>query len=606
MDDKSLKLIKSFEPLWGSWYATEYLGGGSYGSVYKVRHMLDENDFSAVKILPFPPSQSEADTLARRGNTRKEIQEYYRKAVMNEIRIMRELQGISNIVDIKDYNIIERQTEYGYDVLIRMEYLQCFSEYYMKVSWTEEKVIKFGIDMCIALEFMEKKHYIHRDIKPDNIFVNDLGLFKLGDFGEAKRIDSAIRSKHGTPRYMAPEVMQFGEYKDSRVDIYSLGMILYEICNDHALPFYPAFPEIPTYDEEGEAIQRRCDGEEFPRPVHGSDALVQVIRKACAFRIEDRFHNATEFKDALRACLNKKGPGDTLSDFLSRQETSEPEAAGKSAIANPIIRKDTDMKSGQNVEWDLVEYGTYPQREILPYDEVYRVLTSNTNWSSDHTLTLGAERYLRCKKEDATYYPPHHFQDKEDAWKHGWYYWGEEDAYHYFLFEPIRWRVLHVEHGQALLLADQILNCKTFYELRYFLNLEFSFQAFSRDEGNLLITQKSGDKVSLMGMQDVSGQHPAAEYGFCSQQDCEDEGRSSRSSDYAKAMGLSFSKNEKSDWWLTDYDTTGGRIRCVLHDGYILEEGLPPNSGDVGIRPVILLDLERADLSIVSKITSKE
>ena len=336
------------------------------------------------------------------------------------------------------------------------------------------------------------------------------------------------------------------------------------------------------------------------------DALVQVIRKACAFRIEDRFHNATEFKDALWACLNKKGPGDTLSDFLSRQETSEPEAAGKSAIANPIIRKDTDMKSGQNVEWDLVEYGTYPQREILPYDEVYRVLTSNTNWSSDHTLTLGAERYLRCKKEDATYYPPHHFQDKEDAWKHGWYYWGEEDAYHYFLFEPIRWRVLHVEKGQVLLLADQILNCKTFYELRYFLNLEFSFQAFSRDEGNLLITQKSGDKVSLMGMQDVSGQHPAAEYGFCSQQDCEDEGRSSRSSDYAKAMGLSFSKNEKSDWWLTDYDTTGGRIRCVLHDGYILEEGLPPNSGDVGIRPVILLDLERADLSIVSKITSKE
>ena len=100
--------------------------------------------------------------------------------------------------------------------------------------------------MCSALELCRENNIIHRDIKPQNIFVSRYGVFKLGDFGVAKA--STIRTsadKVGTYSYMAPEVYK-GKGYDDRVDIYSLGMVLYWLLNERRGPFLPMPPQTPT------------------------------------------------------------------------------------------------------------------------------------------------------------------------------------------------------------------------------------------------------------------------------------------------------------------------------------------------------------------------
>lgn len=147
--------------------------------------------------------------------------------ISNEYRLLGALRGHPNVVNCEDQMIIPHENDMGWDIYIRMELLQSLPDYVRENGMTVDSVIKLGSDMCSALELCRENNIIHRDIKPQNIFVSRYGVFKLGDFGVAKA--STIRTsadKVGTYSYMAPEVYK-GRGYDDRVDIYSLGMVLY-------------------------------------------------------------------------------------------------------------------------------------------------------------------------------------------------------------------------------------------------------------------------------------------------------------------------------------------------------------------------------------------
>ena len=93
-----------------------------------------------------------------------------------------------------------------------------------------EEILRMGKDLCRALIECQKHNILHRDIKPANIFVSNDGDFKLGDFGVAKiaKEHQIGASVTGSYSYMAPE-MYFGESGDSRVDLYSLALVLYSM-----------------------------------------------------------------------------------------------------------------------------------------------------------------------------------------------------------------------------------------------------------------------------------------------------------------------------------------------------------------------------------------
>lgn len=307
--------IKHYEPLWGSWYVDELLGEGSFGKVYKVhKDEFGKLYYSAVKMLSIPQSEEEIER-ARLMMPEETIPTYFRGFVtdiVQEIDLMSAFKGNTNIVSIEDHKVV-RNDSMHWDILIRMELLQSLSSYMADHPLTKRDVIQLGIDISHALELCAIKNVIHRDIKPDNIFVSDYGDFKIGDFGVARHIarKNSEMSQKGTRTYMAPEVFHDEKDYGPTVDLYSLGIVMYRYLNNNRIPFMPPFPETLTPHSQEEALLRRMKGEDIIPDIPGVEPeLNDFVLKACAFKPEDRFRDATEFRTILEniAGVQSKAP----------------------------------------------------------------------------------------------------------------------------------------------------------------------------------------------------------------------------------------------------------------------------------------------------------
>ena len=213
--------------IWPGWEIVKKIGSGSYGTVYEaVKKDSYTETRSAIKVISVPQNSSELDALYSAGMPEDSTSAYLDQVVselVNEIGIMQTFKGTQNIVSIEDYDVVKKDI-LERDIYIRMELLTPLCEYMKDNVLSEKDVVKLGIDICNALVLFGKKNIIHRDIKPDNIFVNEYGNFKLGDFGIARSLENmthGLTSRIGTPNYMAPEVYK-GESYDARADIYSL------------------------------------------------------------------------------------------------------------------------------------------------------------------------------------------------------------------------------------------------------------------------------------------------------------------------------------------------------------------------------------------------
>lgn len=308
--------------VWPEWKIIEKIGEGSFGKVYKAQRTDQGKTFySAIKVITIPSSQGELSSVRSENPDEQSVKEYFHSLVedcIQEVNTMEYFRGNSHVVSVEDYKVVEYLDDIGWDIYIRMEYLTGFLDYCAGKELSEKEVLQLGIDLCKALEYCQKQNIIHRDIKPENIFVSRFGEFKLGDFGIARELDrnASGLSKKGTFSYMAPEMYK-GENYDHRVDIYSLGIVLYKLRNHNRLPFISLGKQLITYRDKESALTRRMSGEELPVPAEAGDGLSQVICKACAYRREDRYQTAEEFRDALES-LKYQNPQNT-----GRKETSE-------------------------------------------------------------------------------------------------------------------------------------------------------------------------------------------------------------------------------------------------------------------------------------------
>ena len=301
---------KRYEPFFGAWYIKRYIGAGSYGKVFEIerRDEFDTVFTGALKAITIPSSPDELEEILSDGMDRDGASTYFRdyvKDLNREIALMSKLKGHSNIVSYEDHAIHAHEDGIGWDILIRMELLTPITGYLKQnKSFTRREIIRLGIDLCRALEVCQRYNIIHRDIKPANIFISETEDFKLGDFGVA-RIASAstgASTRAGTVNYMAPEVFK-GEKYTSNVDIYSLGLVMYQLLNANRMPFYPPYPQPLTALAKERAHDRRLAGEPLPDPVNASGPLADILRKACAPVPADRFASPTEMRLALEAVL---------------------------------------------------------------------------------------------------------------------------------------------------------------------------------------------------------------------------------------------------------------------------------------------------------------
>jgi serine/threonine protein kinase len=300
--------IYQYQPLWDKWQVDELIGQGVFGKVYRVSHQeYGLTYISAVKMISIPNKDQYREAKSLIGSDANTIRNHFQEMVQslaNEVNILYSLSGNSNILGYHDHKIIEHKDKLGWDILIRMEYAKPLSKLLTEKQLAAKEVIALGIDLCSALEICARHGIIHRDIKDENIFISEEGIFKLGDFGIAMKLsqDDPTAVMWGTPHFMAPEVFH-GDSYDASVDIYSLGIVMYRLFNHGRLPFMPPYPETIRTDDHPEPLARRMRGERFPKPDQAGHALAKVIMTACAYDKKDRYMSPVKMKIDLESVL---------------------------------------------------------------------------------------------------------------------------------------------------------------------------------------------------------------------------------------------------------------------------------------------------------------
>ncbi len=284
-------------PVYPGWETVRLIGRGSFGAVYEIeRNLFGKVEKAALKQISIPQDQSDIEDLYSTGYDDASITAHYQSYladIVREYQMMVEMKGHTNVVNCDDIRYVQKDSGIGWDIYMKMELLTPMMKVLDQVK-DEKQIIKLGKDMANALVLCKNRNIIHRDIKPQNIFLSKDGDFKLGDFGIAKTAEKTCGgTKIGTYNYMAPEVYNNQPY-GHEADSYSLGMVMYWLLNDRRLPFYPAPPAVPKSSDMDKARLRRFQGDPIPAPVRGSPALQRIVLKACAFDPKDRYHSAED------------------------------------------------------------------------------------------------------------------------------------------------------------------------------------------------------------------------------------------------------------------------------------------------------------------------
>ena len=347
--------------IWPGWEIDELIGRGAYGQVYRIRRSdVGEIAYGALKVMRIPSDEGEFQSLAELGMSDAEMYTYLRGTVndiIGEITLMERLKGAPNVVSIEDYYLLEHEGAPAWTIFIRMELLESLSHYINRVGFPDtEGAVRMGIDILRALESCERQRIIHRDIKPDNIFISRFGEFKLGDFGIARQVEAGSKTGYttkGTPPYMSPEMVR-GDHYDNTVDIYSLGIVLYRYLNQNRFPFLPLPPSQITRLDMEEAQIRRISGEALPPPVMADRSLAAIICTACDPEPSGRYQSASEFREALEDWLAgewKDPSGEGLfRKLLTVILIGTALAAAGILVLNHIIRRDVTTGSGAESE----------------------------------------------------------------------------------------------------------------------------------------------------------------------------------------------------------------------------------------------------------------
>lgn len=219
----------------GKYRIDDVIAEGGMGVVYKGWHLLLEHPI-AVKVVRADYTHH-AEAAAR---------------FVNEAKACAQLHGI-HAIHVLDLGRIEN----GPPMMV-LEYLEGFD---LRRKLTSQGALSLGVTIdyalqsCEALAEVHSQGLVHRDLKPENLFITQLPdgteLLKLIDFGISKRLGSTERSLtqqgygFGSPDYMAPEQMSTPDQVDERADIWSMGVILFELLTN-SVPF------------RGETVQAKC------------------------------------------------------------------------------------------------------------------------------------------------------------------------------------------------------------------------------------------------------------------------------------------------------------------------------------------------------------
>jgi tRNA A-37 threonylcarbamoyl transferase component Bud32 len=237
----------------------ELLGQGGMGAVYKARQKkLDR--LVALKILPLETGRDPA----------------FAERFAREARALARLNH-PNVVGVHDFGEVEGLYYFVMEYVDGVNLRQLLETGRL----TPEEALKIIPQLCDALQYAHEEEIVHRDIKPENILLTKRGRVKIADFGLAKLLGpmpfpfslTGSQQVMGTPYYMAPEQMHKSRTVDHRADIYSLGVVFYEMLTGE-LPlgrFGPPSQKVALDRRLDEVVFRALEKEPEQRYQHISD-----------------------------------------------------------------------------------------------------------------------------------------------------------------------------------------------------------------------------------------------------------------------------------------------------------------------------------------------
>ncbi|OQY05799.1 MAG: hypothetical protein B6I22_06940 [Desulfobacteraceae bacterium 4572_123] len=284
---------------YGRYEIIKELGRGAMGVVYQAHDPRIDRPV-ALKVLR--PDRVTTEDFVQR--------------FLKEARAIGRLSH-ANIVTVYDVGQ-DHETIY-----IAMEFLEGrpLNEVVREKPLAVKDVINIGLQVAKALDYAHARGIIHRDIKPSNVILDDRGRIKITDFGIARIEDPEVTRQTqageilGTPVYMSPEQVM-GKTVDGRSDLYSLGIILYELTTGRrpfsgkniAVIFRAIIQDIPPEPQT-------ADGNLSP-------GFASLIMKSLAKEPEKRFQSGRQMADELKVCLERKNNVDV-------PQSGRPEKKGR-------------------------------------------------------------------------------------------------------------------------------------------------------------------------------------------------------------------------------------------------------------------------------------
>jgi serine/threonine protein kinase/beta-lactam-binding protein with PASTA domain len=271
----------------------------------------------------------------------------------------------------KDANGVERHLPYIVMELVRGEVLR---EILRGRKLTQQEAIAYATGVLTALEFSHAAGVVHRDIKPANVMITDSNAVKVMDFGIARAVsDSSATLAHtngivGTAQYFSPEQAR-GETVDLRSDLYSTGVLLYEMLTGRP----------PFTGETAVSVAYQHVSEVAPAPStinpNISSAIDSVVMKALAKDRAARFQSASEFRTALVASVS----GQSVEAF---DDGAQPATAPMQPIDQEVLEPTT-------------------VQPMLPDSDPFAELLASANEEATGTIAAASEPVTELIEDDA-------------------------------------------------------------------------------------------------------------------------------------------------------------------------------------------------------------
>ena len=575
--EENLHCLRKGTRLIGRYTIEGVLGQGGFGITYLGIDELHEKKVAIKEFFPqgiVTRNIEYQDTVTVTFVGEKDNYEKGKERFLKEARTMAKFSKDEGIVKALDFFEINN-TAY-----IVMEYLEGITlKQYLRENQriAPEDLIELLVPLIESLDEIHSQGMIHRDISPDNIMVLPDGRIKLMDFGAARdytEFGEKSLSIVLKPGYAPPEQYQTHGIQGPWTDIYALCATMYKCI---------------TGENPPDAIDRVMDDSlkkisEFGIVIPPQEEA--AIIKGMSVSAKDRYQDIKDFCEDLYGGYEETSVPENKESEVEIETSSEikvteiaEQQKSQYILRNPKVEDDSSTESGKKVTWNCLWFGSYPQSQITAEDgEIYTILTNIDNWNKNGDVIIENTKYHKTEKD-------------------------------YFKYEPIKWRILQSENGEAFLLSDVILDKQLYNEndkyvtwekssLRAWLNKKFINTAFSDEEKEKInITEivnqdnpvygieggnNTFDKIFLLSLSEVSEQQDGEKYGFL-----DDEIRGCGKSDFSKTG---------SWWWLRSPGYDSGYAAGVYDYGWVYRYGHDVGSSDDGVRPALHLNLSSSNL----------